>query len=136
MLGRAEPYVAVVGATFRRQASYRAATVAGIFTNSVFGVVLGAVMVAVFRERSEIDGLTGPGAATLTFVSQGMLVIVATFGWRDLAERVRSGDVATDLLQPVSFSLFSGATFLGSSLYAAVARGTVPFLVGAAVFDL
>ena len=49
-------YWEVARTTARRQATYRTATLAGIFTNTVFGFILAYVMVAVFRARPEIGG--------------------------------------------------------------------------------
>ncbi len=135
------PYLAVAQQSFKRQAAYRLAMVAGIFTNTVFGIVLAAVLLAVFRARAAtgeatIDGLDGPGAATLVFVGQAMLIVIAMFGWREVTERVRAGEIATDLQRPVDVSLYWGAHFVGSSAFAMVGRGVVPFAIGALVFDL
>lgn len=134
--GRVAPYRAVAVGAFRRQATYRAAAVAGVFTNTVFGVIIASVMVATFRERPLIDGLDSQGAVTLTFVGQAMLVVLAVFGWREVAERVRTGDIATDLLQPVSFSWYAASMFLGVSAYSLVARGVAPLVAGSLLFDV
>ena len=135
------PYLAVARQSFRRQTTYRLATAAGIFTNTVFGIVLAAVLLAVFRARAAtgrptVDGLDGPGAATLVFVGQALLMVIAMFGWRELTERVRAGEVATDLQRPVDVSLYWGAHFVGASAFSALGRGIPPFVVGALVFDL
>ncbi len=134
-------YLAVARQSFKRQSTYRLATAAGIFTNTVFGIVLAAVLVAVFRARAAagrptIDGLDGRGAATLVFVGQGLLMVIAMFGWRELTERVRAGEVATDLQRPVDVSLYWAAHFVGASVFSLVGRGIPPFVVGALVFDV
>ena len=135
------PYVAVARQSFRRQATYRLATVAGVFTNAVFGIVLASVLIAVYDARvatgsADIGGLDVRGAITLTFVGQGMLMAVAMFGWRELTDRVRSGEVASDLQRPVDVSVYWGAHFVGRSLYSLLARGIPPFVIGALVFDM
>lgn len=135
------PYLAVARQSFRRQSTYRLATFAGVFTNSVFGIVLAAILLAVFDARAAaghptVDGLDASGAVTLVFVGQAMLMVVAMFGWRELSERVRAGEVAADLQRPVDVSLYWGAHFVGTSAFAMVGRGIPPFVVGALVFDL
>src|SRR5687767_9029269 len=141
ILSSAVPYLAVARQSFRRQTTYRLATAAGVFTNTVFGIVLAAVMLGLYRARADmgrprIDGLDAAGAVTLVFVGQGMLMVIAIFGWRELAERVRAGEVAADLQRPVDVSTYWGAHFVGSSTYFAVARGVPPFVVGALLFDM
>ena len=56
---------------FRRYATYRWATVAGVFTNSVFGFIRAYVFVAMFRVVRTVRRLRPPDALTYTFVSQG-----------------------------------------------------------------
>src|SRR5207247_4305971 len=58
------------------------------------------------------------------------------FGWQDLALRIRSGDIAGDLIRPVHPLRASLAFDLGRALYHAIYRGLPPLLVGALVFRL
>jgi len=129
-------YLAVGRQSFRRQASYRGAVAAGIFTNTVFGVILASVMLAVFRERHVIGGIDAADAVTLTFVAQGLLVVVATFGWRELTLRVRSGEVAVDLQRPLDPSWYWLSVFCGSSAFSMIGRGIPPFVAGMVVFRM
>ena len=65
-----------------------------------------------------------------------MIAAVDVFGWNELAERIRSGDVATDLIRPVH-PLRAGLAFdYGRALYHTLFRGLPPMVVGAIVFDL
>ncbi len=129
-------YLAVARQSFRRQSTYRAATAAGIFTNSVFGVVLASVMVAAFRERPSINGLRVNEAVTMTFFAQAMLLVVGAFGWREIADRVKSGQIAVDLQRPLDVSGYWGSVFVGQSAYSLLARGIPPFVIGLIFFDL
>ena len=52
---------------YRRQATYRGATFAGVFTNTVFGFILAYVLLAVYQQRSTIGGFTSVDAVTFTF---------------------------------------------------------------------
>ena len=129
-------YLAVARQSFRRQSTYRAALVAGVFTNAVFGVILASVLLAAYDGRDEINGLSPSGAVTITFITQGLLLVTAAFGWLEITDRVRRGDVATDLQRPVDFSAYWMAMFVGASGFSVIGRGIPPFVLGGLVFDL
>ncbi|HEV3227264.1 MAG TPA: ABC-2 family transporter protein [Acidimicrobiales bacterium] len=126
----------VAARSYRRQSTYRAATAAGVFTNTVFGFILAYVLLAVVRERPVIGGFDAVDVVTFTFVMQGMLMVIGIFGSLEIAERVRSGDVVSDLYRPVDFQAFWLADAYGKSTFYAIFRGIPPFLVGALVFHL
>ena len=129
-------YVAVARQTFRRQSTYRAATAAGVFTNTIFGIVLAEVVVAAFRGRDLINGITAGEAVTMTFFAQGMLMVTRTFGWHEVTDRVRTGQIASDLQRPLDVGWYWAAVFLGAGLFSAVTRGIPPFLVGGLLYHL
>jgi ABC-2 type transport system permease protein len=121
---------------YRRQATYRGATLAGVFTNTVFGFILAYVLLAVYQQRSDIGGFNSVDAVTFTFVMQGMLMVIGIFGSTDLADRIKSGDVVSDLYRPVDFQAYWLADAYGRSLFYAVFRGVPPFIAGSLVFHL
>ena len=49
-------YVSIALRAFRRYSTYRGATLAGIFTNSVFGVIVCFVYLAVWEQRPNAGG--------------------------------------------------------------------------------
>ena len=121
---------------FRRYAAYPGATVAGVFTNTVFGFLIAYVLLAVFRERDTVGSYDAADAVTYVWVSQGLLMTVYIWGWYEVALRVRSGDIATDLYRPFDFQLYWLAQDLGRAAYHAIFRGVPPFLLGWLVFDV
>ena len=121
---------------YRRYAAYPIATVAGVFTNTVFGFMRGYVLLAVFRLRDDVGGYDVADALTYIWLTQAMIMTVFAWGWFDLADRIRSGDIATDLQRPLDLQLYGLAFDLGRALYHFVYRGIAPFVVGALVFDL
>lgn len=132
-------YVAVAVRAFRRYSTYTAATLAGIFTNSVFGVIIAFVYTAVWRENADAGGYNLTDAVTYAWLAQAMIMTVAIFpggSTDDVAERIRTGDVAIDLYRPVSFLGWWLATDLGRALYHLLSRGVAPTVVGALLFDL
>ncbi|MFJ9694161.1 ABC transporter permease [Kitasatospora sp. NPDC101183] len=130
-------YAAVARGAFRRYSTYRAATLAGTFTNTVFGVILASTFLALWQARPGLAGYDQSQAVTYIWVSQALLVTVAVWGGGfqdDIQERFRSGDIAVDLYRPVDFQGWWLATDLGRAAFQALVRGTVPLLFGALVF--
>jgi viologen exporter family transport system permease protein len=129
-------YREIARRSFRRSATYRGATLAGIFTNTVFGFIKAYVLIALFAAGPSIGGYHLVDALTYSFVAQGLIVTVAIWGWFEIEERIRTGDIATDLLRPYSFLGYWLAYDVGRAAYQAVARGIPPFLVAGLAFDL
>lgn len=133
--GRA--YLALAAAGFRRYATYREAMVAAVVTNSVFGFLRFAVMLAVLDAGARtVAGYSEPQLATFVWAGQGLIGVVLLWAPLDLAERIRSGDVVTDLLRPIDPVWQMLAADLGRAGYAAVTRFVGPVVVGALVFQL
>jgi ABC-2 type transport system permease protein len=129
-------YVEVARSTLRRVTTYRAATFAGVVTNTVFGFILAYVLLAVFRDRGTVGGFDATDAVTFVFVTQGMLMVVGIFGNLEMAERIRTGDVAVDLCRPYDFQGWWIAVHYGKAPFYLVFRGLPPYLLGALVFHL
>jgi ABC-2 type transport system permease protein len=102
----------------------------------VFGFMQAYILLALFRHRAEIGGYDASDTVTYVWLTQAMIAAVQIFGWTDLALRIRSGDIVTDLSRPVH-PLRAGLSFdLGRALYHTVFRGLPPLVLGAFVFDL
>ncbi|WP_285729009.1 hypothetical protein [Nocardiopsis sp. ATB16-24] len=120
-----------------RHSTHRAATVAGLFTDAIFGVINATVMLALFSARPESSGYVAQGAVTHVFVAPALLGTTAVMGPPlELGERVRSGDVVTDLLRPVSLLGRRPAQDLGRATFIMVFRGVPVFAVGLFLSDL
>lgn len=128
---------ALVVAGFRRYASYRAATVAGTVTNTFFGVVKVSILFAAADAAGgTIAGYDRAALSTYTWVAQGMLAVVVMFGNSELAQRVRTGDIAIDLGRPVHPVAAWLAEDLGRAGQACLVRFFGPLVVGGLVFGL
>jgi len=121
---------------YARYAAYPVATLAGLFTNTLFGFMRGFVLLALFEQRSEIGGYDAAATLTYTWLTQALIATVFIWGWLDLAIRIRSGDIVTDLVRPIHPLRAALANDLGRSAYHAVFRGVPVLLVGALMFDL
>lgn len=132
-------YVAVATRAFRRYSTYTAATLAGIFTNSVFGLIISFTYIAVWDQNPDAGGYDVTDALTYAWLAQAMIMTVAIWGGGatdDLADRIRTGDVAIDLYRPVNFLGWWLANDLGRAAYHLLTRGLAPTAVGALLFDL
>ena len=132
-------YLAVATRAFRRYSTYTAATLAGVFTNCVFGVIICYVYLALWAEQPHAGGYTATDAVTYVWLGQAMIMTVMVWGGgatADLAERIRTGDVSIDLYRPVPLIGWYVAQDLGRSAYHLLARGVAPTFVGALLFDM
>jgi ABC-2 type transport system permease protein len=121
---------------YRRYAAYPGATWAGVFTNTFFGFLLAYILLAVFEERETVGSYDARDAVTYVWLAQGMLMTIYVWGWYEVALRVQSGDIATDLHRPIDLQAYWLAQDLGRAVYHALYRGVPPFLIGALAFDV
>ncbi|MEU6093313.1 ABC-2 family transporter protein [Streptomyces sp. NPDC047079] len=138
-MGSGRLYAAVAAGGFRRYATYRTATAAGVFTNTVFGLILAYTYLALWHERPHLGGYDEAQALTYVWVGQALLMTVSVMGGGfedELAERIRTGDIAIDLYRPADLQLWWLAGDLGRALFHLVARGALPMAVGAVLFPL
>lgn len=128
-------FAALVRAGFRRHSTYRRAMLASAFTNSVFGFLKTYVLLAAAANGSAA-GYDAAELAMFAWAGQGLIGVVQVFGWTEVADRIRTGDIVTDLLRPVDPLLSFLAVDVGRALHALAVRLTVPILVGALFFPL
>ncbi|WP_368397189.1 ABC transporter permease [Streptomyces sclerotialus] len=132
-------YAAVARGGFRRYVTYRTATAAGVFTNTVFGFILTYAYLALWDERPHLGGYDQAQALTFVWLGQALLATVplgVNGGIDELQERIRNGDIAVDLYRPADLQLWWLASDLGRAACQLLGRGVLPMAVGALAFDL
>ena len=131
-------YAELAKRSFRRWSTYRAATVAGIFTNSVFGFIRASVLLAVLRSNPGAGGLDAVGGRSPTASSPRRCSRSADVfgGDQEIALRVRTGDVVGDLYRPVDFQAWWLASDLGRAAFQLSGRGVPIMLVGALTYGI
>ncbi|UNO44135.1 ABC-2 family transporter protein [Streptomyces sp. MST-110588] len=133
-------YAAVAAGGFRRYATYRTATAAGVFTNTVFGFIVAYAYTALWDQRPHLGGYDLPRALTFVWTGQAMLaaaaLIVGGGFHEELQDRIRSGDIAVDLCRPADLQTWWLAADLGRAAFQLLGRGVLPMAAGALVFDL
>lgn len=123
---------------YRRYAAYPGATYAGLFTNVFFGFLIAYILLAVYEETNEIGGYDVRDAIAYVWISQGLLTVVGIFGpgWWELARRVQTGDVASDLQRPVDVQRAELAQDVGRAGYQVFWRAVPQFLLGTLFFEI
>ncbi|MFI2432469.1 ABC transporter permease [Streptomyces sp. NPDC018693] len=136
-MGSARLYAAVVAGGFRRYATYRVATAAGVFTNTVFGLILVYTYLALWDEKPHLGGYDQAQAVTFVWLGQALYATLAIQGGgfeNELIERIRTGGVAIDLYRPADLQLWWLANDVGRASFQLLGRGVVPFVFGWLVF--
>ena len=129
-------YWEVMKCSFKRYMAYRAAAIAGLATNFFFGLLRVSILLALFGERQEVAGYTVAGIITYTGLTQAVIAYLSLFGWYDLMDSVRSGEIGTDLLKPMHFMAFWMMQDLGRALVNMLLRGVTIMFLYALVFEL
>jgi ABC-2 type transport system permease protein len=127
-------YLEVARRAFARQSTYRTATAAAVFTNTVFGFMVAYVLLAVYAGKPEINGFTAADAVTFTFVSQGLFFLRGS-GDQEQANRIATGDVIIDFYRPIDYQAYWGAVEVGKVGFLLLSRAIPPFVVGKLWFD-
>ncbi|GGX89325.1 ABC transporter permease [Streptomyces fructofermentans] len=138
-MGTGRLYAAVAVSGFRRYATYRVATAAGVFTNTVFGLILAYTYIALWDERPGLGGYDQAQALTYVWLGQGLHSAVAVMGGGfedELADRIRTGDIAIDLYRPADLQAWWLAADAGRAAFQLLGRGVVPMLFGGLFFTL
>jgi len=126
-------YIELAKKAAQRQLAYRQANLAGLLTNLFFGALRAYTLIALYGVRPQIAGYTLEAAVTYTGLTQAILRPVQIFGWLDLIQTVRTGDIVSDLTKPFDYYFFWLAQDLGTNLVHLVVRGLPILLVYALV---
>ncbi|MFI7688368.1 ABC transporter permease [Nonomuraea sp. NPDC049655] len=103
----------------------------------MFGVLRAYVLIALWQARPGLAGYDITDAVTYCFVTQALIGPMMLFGGGlAIPERIRSGDIALDLVRPASLQLWSLAEDLGRAAYLLLVRSLPPLLLGAALFGI
>ncbi|MDP9363958.1 MAG: ABC-2 family transporter protein [Chloroflexota bacterium] len=131
-------YLEVARLSFRRHLAYRAATLAGLFTNAVFGVMIATVFRALYDggNDSTVAGFSLPEALTFVWAAQSLIMVVYLWGWWEVAAAVKTGDIVVDLMKPYAFQGYWLGRDLGRAACHALTRLLPTLLFGVLLYDL
>ena len=134
-------YVELARRSFQQTITYRAATLAGIFTNGIFGIMIASVFLALYRSQGDggstaVEGWTRDQTVTLVWINQSLLMTVFLWGWWEVTRTIQSGAIATELLKPYDYFSYWLSRDLGRALAHFLLRGIPTFIVGVLTFDI
>ena len=133
-------YLQVARQSFRRHLAYRGATLAGLFTNAGFGVLVASVFTALYRSRDAVDpsvaGFTLTEVLTFIWLGQSLIMLVYLWGWWEVAAAIQSGDVVADLMKPIDYYTFWLSRDLGRAACHFLVRFVPTLLFGALLYRL
>lgn len=127
-------YWRLLVAGFRRQSTYRLAALGGLVANTTFGLLKVALLFAAVRASGgELNGYDLGTISAYIWISQGLLGSVNLNGRTDIADRIKTGDIAVDFLRPLDVQSASVTSEVGRSLFALLPRGLPTFVIGVLV---
>ncbi|HUG14044.1 MAG TPA: ABC-2 family transporter protein [Thermomicrobiales bacterium] len=129
-------YVEVAKRAFARHTTYRAANIAGLATNSFFGALRTYVFIGLYAGLGVVAGWTLDDAKAFVWVSQALIMPVYLWGWWEIAETIRSGDVVSDLSKPFDYYTFWLAQDAGRAVYHVIFRSIPTVVVGIVLFGV
>jgi ABC-2 type transport system permease protein len=130
-------YLELAAAEFRRYSTYRLAVLAGVVTQSVFGFIrISVLFAAIDAAGGTLQGYDQQLASTYVWLGQALLAPLALFAWTEIADRVRTGEIAVDLARPIDLQLGWWARDLGRATFQLLSRGLPPLLIGALTIGL
>ena len=100
--GALGPYAAILGARFRVLLQYRAAALAGLWTQVVFGLVLIMIYEAFYRSSpAAVQPMAFSQVASYVWLGQALLAMLPWNVDTELQAMVRNGAVAYELCRPI-----------------------------------
>ncbi len=129
-------YYELAKRSLKRQTAYRAANWAGLITNCFFGALRSYVFVALYATRTDAAGYDLLDSLRYTWLTQGLLAFTFMWGWFDVANSIRTGQVASDLSKPFDYYAFWLSQDLGRAAYHLLFRTIPTYAVGMLLFGL
>lgn len=130
-------YWRLLKAGFAEQSTYRLAALGGLTANLTFGLLKVSILFATVRAAGgSVAGYDVGTMSAYVWISQSLLGAINLTGRTDIAERIRVGDVAVDLLRPLDLQAASVAMEFGKSLWSLLPRALPLMTVGILVVGM
>ena len=97
----ARPYLAIISARFKTFLQYRAAAIAGAGTQLFWGFIKVMVFVAFFASTSTPQPMTFAEVVVYIWLGQALLALLPWNVDAEIADQIRTGGVAYELLRPL-----------------------------------
>jgi len=128
-------FLAIARMAFFQQAFYRFELVFNALRAVVFVVVISAVWRAVYQSRPALAGFTLEQLVLYTCTAAMLVLLYEVYVEREIGDRLRSGNLALQLLKPVNYFLYGLAEGTGTLAYTAAFSVLPTVAVLALLFD-
>jgi len=131
-------YLELAVRSFRQVLTYRGATLAGLFTNAIFGVIIASVFIGYYDavDGGAVRGWTEQQTLTLMWINQSILMVMFVWGWWEIARTIQTGAIAVDMLKPVNFIGYWLSRDLGRAAAQMIVRFVPTFTIGNLLYSL
>ena len=130
-------YLTFTVKAFQRTLTYRFELWMELLINVLFMLVYVYLWKALYTGRTSVEGYDLSRILTYIVVSQTLLTFTFTLRIaRIIEEKVRTGEVVTDLMKPIDFQLMTLATAAGTSSHTALFNMLPKFLLFYGAFGL
>lgn len=128
-------YLAFFWKSFQKHAAYRS----DIVLRLGIGLAWMGIQVAIWTAligSGEVDGITLPTMVTYAVLNEVISVTLIERALSEADQKIRSGDIAIDLIKPYHYLLSVFADQMGRSLYVTVFTVAPTSIIAAFVFDV
>ena len=132
-------YVQFARCAFQRRAAYRLANWTGVAVNFFFFLVHAQLFLALFGTRGAVAGWQAAEAVRYFATSEALLMVLGVMTTQtglEFTERIRSGDVAVDLVRPVRLWARCLAESYGSAAYYVLMRASILYVAAVVLYGL
>ncbi|MGC4106406.1 MAG: ABC-2 family transporter protein [Thermomicrobiales bacterium] len=131
-------YLELAVRSFRQVLTYRGATLAGLFTNAIFGVIIASTFIGFYGavDGGSVRGWSEQQTLTLMWISQSILMVMFVWGWWKISRTIQTGAIAMDMLKPVNFIGYWLARDLGRAAAQMIVRFVPTFIIGNLLYNL
>jgi len=105
-------------------------------TNACFGYLRAVVFLSAYKGSATIAGYGLADVVTFSWVTQALIMVVALWGWWEIEDTIRSGDVVSDLVKPFSYLGYWLARDLGRAAYFLLYRAVPIMLIAQLSFGI
>jgi ABC-2 type transport system permease protein len=129
-------YAAVLGANFRMMLQYRAAAFAGVATQVFWGLIRVMIFEAFYRSSAATQPMSLPEVVDYVWLGQAMLLLLPFRPDGEIAQLIRSGNVAYELTRPADLYGFWYMRCLAARTAPLLLRAVPVFLIAGVFFGL
>ncbi len=128
-------FIKFASVSFQKQVTYRFDYFVSVLNGFLYVFIFTSVWKVIFAKSGASGGFTAESITTYAVMA---MVIRISFSMEDtaIANKVRDGSVAIDLIRPVSFYMMNLAECVGYSAFHILARGIPILIVSALLFGV